>query len=90
MAEFAQHGVDAERCLVGLDGSDDIEAVVTKALGDGPWDCVVVGGGIRASEDHLELFETIINLVHRHAAGVPIAFNSRPDGTFEAASRWLT
>lgn len=87
MAEFAQHGVDAERCLVGL---DDIEAVTTEALRRGPWDCVVVGGGIRSSDEHLELFETIINLVHRHTADTPIAFNSRPDGTFEAASRWLT
>lgn len=89
MAEFTQHGVLAERCLIGLDGSNDVEAVVTEALGHGPWDCVVVGGGIRTSEEHLDIFEMVINLVHRHAADAPIAFNNRPDGTFEAASRWL-
>lgn len=90
MEEFAEHGVDASGCLVGLDGSDDIEAVVTEALLRSRWDCVVVGGGIRTSEEHLDVFETILNLVHRHASDTPIAFNDRPDGTFEAASRWLT
>ena len=29
---FIQHGVGAEFCLFGLDGSDDVEAVVTAAL----------------------------------------------------------
>lgn len=90
MAEFTQHGVLAESCLIGLDGSDEVEAVVTDALLRSRWDCVVVGGGIRTSEEHLNLFETIINLVHRDAVDTPIAFNDRPEGTFEAASRWLT
>lgn len=35
MAEFTEHGVLAERCLIGLDGSDDGEAVVTEALEHG-------------------------------------------------------
>ncbi|RFU41903.1 hypothetical protein DZF91_09655 [Actinomadura logoneensis] len=28
LAEFAAHGVGVETCLFGLDGSDDVEAVV--------------------------------------------------------------
>jgi hypothetical protein len=90
MAEFAHHGIDAESCLIGLGESDDFEVVVTAALARRPWDRVVVGGGLRTSDELLERFETIINLVHRHAADASIAFNARPEGTFEAASRQLT
>ena len=89
MTRFAEAGVTAETCLVGLDGSDDIDAVVTAALDRRTWDVVLVGGGIRKPEDQLDLFERIINLVHRHAPGAAIAFNNRPDDTYEAASRWL-
>src|SRR3954467_10207420 len=86
MARFADAGILAESCLVGLDGSDDIEAVVTEALDRRPW-TVVVGG--RAIRNQLELFEQVINLVHRHAPAAAIAFNSTPEDTFGAAARWL-
>jgi hypothetical protein len=88
-ARFAEHGIDAENCLFGLDGSDDIEAVVTAALRARPWECVVVGGGVRKSEEQLELFETIVNLVRRHAPGAAIAFNRTPADIVEAAARRL-
>ena len=81
MGRFAEHGLGAESCLVGLDGSDDIGAVVTAALGARPWECVVIGGGIRTPDDQLELFERVINLVRRHAPRAAIAFNSTPDTT---------
>jgi hypothetical protein len=80
MARFANAGVGVESCLFGLDGSDDIEAVVTEALDRRPWEVVVVGGGVRKSEDRLEPFERIVNLVHRHAPGAAIAFDSTPAG----------
>jgi hypothetical protein len=89
MARFADAGIGAESCLVGLDGSDDIEAVVTEALEGRPWEVVVIGGGIREPADQLNLFERIVNLVHRHAPGAAIAFNSTPADTFDAAARWL-
>ena len=89
MARFAEAGVGAESCLFGLDGSDDIEAVVTKALDSRPWEVVVGGGGVREPEDQLDLFERVVNLVHRHAPGAAIAFNSTPADTFDAATRWL-
>jgi hypothetical protein len=88
MARFAEHGVGAESCLFGLDGSDDIEAVVTAALQAGPWECVVIGGGVR-HEDQLALFEQVLNLVRRHAPTAAIAFNSSPADTFDAAARWI-
>jgi precorrin-6B methylase 2 len=85
-ARFIEHGLGAEFCLFGLDGSDDVEAVVSAALSAQPWECVVVGGGVRHS---LELFERVINLVHRHAPEAAIAFNASPEETFDAAARWV-
>jgi hypothetical protein len=89
MARFADAGIGAETCLFGLDGSDDIEAVVTKALDSWPWEVVVIGGGVRKPEELLDVFESIVNLVRRHAPDAAIAFNSSPEDTFEAAARWL-
>ena len=86
MTSFAEAGVAAESCLVGLDGSDDIEAVITDALCRRPWEVVVIGGGVRSE---LDLFERVVNLVHRHAPGAGIAFNSKPSETYAAAARWL-
>jgi hypothetical protein len=85
-AAFVDHGVGAEFCLVGLDGSDDVEAVVTAALRAQPWECVVIGGGVRGDT---ELLEQVINLVRAHAAGAAIALNDSPASTFEAAARWI-
>ena len=85
-ARFVERGVAAEFCLFGLDGSDDIEEVVTAAVRAHVWECVVIGGGVR---NQLELFEQLINIVHRHASGAAIAFNATPAETFEAAARWI-
>ncbi len=85
-SRFIEHGVGAEFCLFGLDGSDDVAAVVTAALRAQPWECVVIGGGVR---NELDLFERVVNLVRRHAPDAAIAFNATPAGTFEAAARWV-
>ncbi|MFI0978191.1 hypothetical protein ACH4SP_14480 [Streptomyces sp. NPDC021093] len=89
LARFAEHGVGVETCLFGLDGSDDVAAVVAAALAARPWECVVVGGGVRKPEDQLELFEQVINLIRRHAPDAAIAFNTNPTDTFDAAARWI-
>ena len=86
VARFAEYGVGVRTCLFGLDGSDDVEAVVIDALRAQPWECVTVGGGVR---NQLELFEQVINLVRRHAPDAAIAFNSTPADTFDAAARWI-
>jgi hypothetical protein len=88
-ARFVEQGIDVENCLFGLDGSDDIESVVTTALRAGPWECVVVGGGVRKREDLLELFETLVNLVRQHAPGAAIVFNRTPADLVESVHRWL-
>ena len=85
-SRFVERGIGAEFCLVGLDGSDDVLAVITDAIRAHPWECVVIGGGLR---DDLALFEQVANLVRRHAPAAAIAFNATPAETFEAATRWI-
>lgn len=85
-ARFVEHGIGAQFCLFGLDGGDDVAAVVTAALRANAWECVVVGGGVRHDE---ELFEQVINLVRQHAPGAAIAFNATPAETYDAAARWI-
>jgi hypothetical protein len=89
MKTLADRGFNAEACLVGLDGSDDVQARVTVALQVRSWDCVVVGGGIRGPQEQLELFESIINLIRRHAPRTAIAFNHTPHDLADAAARAL-
>ena len=86
IARFAEHGTGVETCLFGLDGSDDVAAVVAGALQARPWECVVIGGGVR---HQLELFEQVLNLVRQYAPDAAIAFNSTPADTFDAAARWV-
>jgi len=92
MRKFAEHGLSAQSCLVGLDGldgQDDSEGMVIAALQSHAWDCVVVGGDIRTAEDQLELFERVINLNRCHAPQAAIAFNATPSDTYDAAARWV-
>jgi hypothetical protein len=89
MDQFAEAGIDATSCLVGIDGSDDVTAVVAAALAQGRWECVVIGGGIRGSQELVGLFEEIVNLVHRRAPEASIAFNATLDDIVPAAQRRL-
>jgi len=89
VTRFAELGIDAQNCLLGLDGSDNLEAVVTTALQTRPWECVLIGGGIRKDEGQLELFELIVNLVRQHAPGAAIAFNRNPADIVDAVVRQL-
>lgn len=82
---FVDSDLEAVECLVSPDESAIAEIVA--ALGERPYACVVVGGGIRKPEPLLELFETVVNLIRRHAPQAVIAFNSDPTDSRDAAQR---
>ena len=85
-AQVADAGYDALSCEIGTDVSAATEQV-RAALGQRPWDIVMIGGGIRAIPAHTELFESIVNLVHELAPRARFAFNAGPDTTLEALRR---
>ncbi|WP_369173543.1 hypothetical protein AB5J49_38770 [Streptomyces sp. R28] len=87
LARFGEHGIDAAMTLVVFDES--AESTLVASLADRPWDVVVVGGGIRKTEQLLPLFEQIVNLIRRHAPQAAIAFNTSGGDSVEAAQRLL-
>ena len=79
-------GYEVESCLV--DRGDGAEAVVTEQLRKRTFDCVLIGGGLRAPEN-LRLFEKLLNIVHERAPEAKICFNTTPEDSAEAVQRWV-
>lgn len=86
-ARFDAAGVPADLCLVGLDPVSAFDQIAER-LSTHEYACIVIGGGIRKPEPMLEFFETVINLVRRHAPNAAIAFNTNPENSLDAALRW--
>ncbi|MFD9699261.1 hypothetical protein [Lentzea sp. NPDC059081] len=84
---FLELGMVEDRCLI--DFREPSTAVVVEHLRSKPYDCVVVGGGIRKPAEMLELFQTVVNLVHRHQPQAAIAFNSGPADSADWALKAL-
>jgi len=80
-------GFEVTSCLIDLD--ETAEAVVTAALRDERFDCIVIGAGLREPKPRLVLFEKVLNLVHRLAPEAAICFNTTPADTAEAVLRWV-
>lgn len=49
----------------------------------------MIGGGLRKADETVELLERVIHLVRQHAPRTPIAFNTNPTNSADAALRWL-
>ncbi|MFQ6199165.1 hypothetical protein [Streptomyces sp. NPDC000405] len=86
LARFGEHGIDAAMALVVF--GESAESTLIASLAERPWDVVVVGGGIRKTEQLLPLFEQVVNLIRRHAPQAAIAFNTSGGDSVEAARRW--
>ena len=87
MHQMSERGWQADLCLVRPDKSASI--ALERNLAAAIYDCVVIGGGIRIPPKSLLLFEALINVVHKSAPSAFIAFNTRPEDTGAAATRWL-
>lgn len=87
LVRFGEHGIDARMALVVFD--DSAEATLVAALSERGWNVVVIGGGIRKTEQLLPLFEQVVNLIRLHAPQAALAFNISGGDSVEAAQRWL-
>ncbi len=79
-------GHEVESCLVRPDAS--AEPALENALAAQEFDCVLVGAGLREAE-HLNLFEKLINVIHRNGRGACICFNTNPADSLDAVQRWV-
>eukprot|EP00287_Rhodomonas_sp_CCMP768_P022848 CAMPEP_0202809498 /NCGR_PEP_ID=MMETSP1389-20130828/1802_1 /ASSEMBLY_ACC=CAM_ASM_000865 /TAXON_ID=302021 /ORGANISM="Rhodomonas sp., Strain CCMP768" /LENGTH=185 /DNA_ID=CAMNT_0049480125 /DNA_START=24 /DNA_END=581 /DNA_ORIENTATION=- len=84
VSELGHHVDD---CMVDL--GETAESRLTKALKTKDYDCVILGAGLRTSEEHFLLFEKLLNVVHEHAPKARICFNTNPFDTAAAVQRWV-
>jgi hypothetical protein len=80
-------GYDAKWLLV--DRGETAQTMVSAALKEKTFDCVLVGAGIRTIPPMLLLFEKLINLVHEGAPHAKICFNTVPEDTAASVQRWV-
>lgn len=88
VADFAARGWHPEICFIKPD--DTAIPSIERCLAGGPFDCVVIGAGVRLASNRLVLFEAVVNAIHRAAPQAVIAFNSRPEDSGAAAALDLT
>jgi hypothetical protein len=84
---LAEAGYETDHCLVAPD--EHAEVLMVEALRAKPYDCVVVGGGIRKPDEFLVLFERTVNLIRLHAPQAAIAFNTTGENSVDAVERCL-
>jgi hypothetical protein len=80
-------GYEADLCLT--DFGETAERVVEDKLRSKPYDCVMIGAGIRIIPSSFLLFEKLINVVHANAPQAKLCFNTMPHDTAEAVMRWV-
>jgi len=87
LRQMADRGWQAESLMFRAETAAE---ELRTALAGQSYDCVVVGAGVRLPPRNLALLETVLNTIAAHAPGVPIAFNTTPHDSADAAARWLT
>ncbi|CAK9034333.1 unnamed protein product [Durusdinium trenchii] len=88
-----KEGIALENLLI--DGGNDPSAlqkngdVVREHLKKERYDVVVIGAGVRLPPSNFPLLEYLTNIVHSHAPGAKIAYNTYPLDTADAIRRAL-
>ena len=85
--ELTSLGYSVRTCLT--DFGKTAGAVVQSQLKQKPFNCVLIGAGVRANPSNFLLFETLINVVHEYAPQAKLCFNTLPSDTAAAVKRWL-
>jgi hypothetical protein len=80
-------GYDAKWLL--LDRGETAEAVVSAALKEKTFYCVLIGAGIRTIPPMFLLFEKLVNAVHEGAPHAKICFNTVPEDSAASVQRWV-
>lgn len=89
-ADEARLQADGYAAEIGfLRDGDRAAEDVAAMLAEGSPDVVLIGAGVRRDEDHVLVFERVINAVHQHAPGARIAFNTGPFDSVAAVARWI-
>jgi hypothetical protein len=87
LKDMADRGWETDLCMIRPD--ETAGQTIERQLASATYACVVIGAGVRLPPRRLALFEVVINAIHKTAPGTPIAFNTRPEDSAEAAGRWV-
>jgi len=87
VSKIEERGWQGDTCMITPDATGS--ALLEIALKAVPYDCVVIGAGLRLPHKSLALFETMVKIIHKSAPNATIAFNTRPEDTADAAARQL-
>jgi hypothetical protein len=85
--ELTGLGYHVQMCMT--DFGETAEAVVEHDLKQHPWDCVMIGAGVRIVPSNFLLFEKLVNVVHEHAPQAKMCFNQLPADIGESVKRWV-
>jgi hypothetical protein len=85
---MADRGWQADACLIWPDATAG--PAVERQLKAATYDCIVIGAGVRLPPINLLLLESLVNTVQKAAPGTPIAFNTVPEDSADAAARWVS
>lgn len=86
MTELRALGYDARWC--GVTTEPDAAVASLRAMLAGPVDCVLIGAGLRKTDEALVLFERLVNEIHTRCPGAALCFNSTPTDSAAAVQRW--
>jgi hypothetical protein len=86
-AQLNALGYDAELCLV--DFGETAETVLHERLQGKPFDCVLIGAGVRLIAENTPLLEKLVNIVHADAPQAKFCFNTKPTDSAAAVQRWV-
>jgi hypothetical protein len=86
-AHLSRLGYDAELCLT--DFGETAESVLRDRLRQSPFDCIMIGAGVRMVPQNTPLFEKLVNIAHTDAQQAKLCFNTKPTDTAEAIQRWV-
>jgi hypothetical protein len=87
LTQMTDRGWESDVCYIRPDKAAG--QTVERHLASANYACVVIGAGVRLPPQGLEIFEAVVNAVHRGAPGAAIAFNTRPEDSADAAARWM-
>lgn len=80
-------GYNVQTCLT--DFGETAESVLGNDLRKMPWDCAMIGAGVRTVPSNFLLFEKMVNVVHEHAPQAKMCFNQLPADIGESVKRWV-
>lgn len=84
---LAEHGYGMDSCF--LMNAENDERLVESAIRAKPYACVCIGAGLRLVPQNTELFERVVNAVHRSAPGIKFCFNAALTDIVAAVQRVL-